>query len=86
MPILFDSDDDTLNFMFSRINGIVFPGGGVDLFTNTTPMKYTTYTNTVKKLLDLAFDANKKGDFFPVWVLIILFIIIIVIIKIIKII
>jgi hypothetical protein len=31
VPILFDSDEQTLRQMFQKINGLFIPGGGADL-------------------------------------------------------
>jgi len=62
VPIRYTLPPNELQELFSSINGIVLPGGGVD-FSNQS----TDYVVTLKSLYQLAISANANGDFFPVW-------------------
>jgi len=62
VPIHYDTPLSELTALFGRINGLLFPGGGMDLADLDG-----TYMTTVKHLWDLAASANKAGDYFPVW-------------------
>lgn len=46
--------------IFSYINGILLPGGGVDLISSG-------YAKAAKIFYDLALKANDNGDYFPIW-------------------
>ncbi|CAM1295432.1 GGH (predicted) [Pycnogonum litorale] len=48
--------------MFSRINGALFTGGWVSI----EPAE-SMYARSGKYIFDLAVDANKIGDVFPIW-------------------
>eukprot|EP00243_Klebsormidium_subtile_P003003 TRINITY_DN16135_c0_g1_i1.p1 TRINITY_DN16135_c0_g1~~TRINITY_DN16135_c0_g1_i1.p1 ORF type:complete len:367 (+),score=79.77 TRINITY_DN16135_c0_g1_i1:303-1403(+) len=60
VPIMYDASDEELERVFKSINGLLIPGGGADLHLNTTIM------HAVSKLLQLALEANDRGDYFPV--------------------
>lgn len=53
---------DSLTDSFGKINGLLFPGGGMDLQDFKTP-----YMQSVLHLWNLALKANQAGDYFPVW-------------------
>jgi len=59
--IPYNSDQKTLDLLFTSVNGILFTGGGLTLYANTT------YYTTALYLFNKAVDANTKGDYFPVW-------------------
>lgn len=67
VPIIWNWDNQTLTTIFGKINGLLFPGGDTSFFTNTNPDHYTQFLQTIDLLLNLAIDANEKGDYFPVW-------------------
>ena len=46
--------------IFNSVNGVLFPGGGVSLFKST-------YFKNANRVYNLAMEANKRGDFFPIW-------------------
>jgi gamma-glutamyl hydrolase len=60
VPILYDSPESELLTLFNQINGILFPGGATDIGLNSPLYKTAQY------LLNLAIQANKKGDYFPI--------------------
>ena len=57
--IPYNANTTTLDALFASINGILFTGGGVPLFFNTT------YLSTAQYLFDKVLAANKAGDYFP---------------------
>lgn len=68
VPILYDEDEKTLRHLFESVNGLLFPGGDASLWQNeTTMIGKSKLTQTIQKLLGWAIEANKKGDYFPVW-------------------
>ncbi|KAJ6244881.1 protease family c26 gamma-glutamyl hydrolase [Anaeramoeba flamelloides] len=59
-PIKYDSTETEILDILSHVNGVLFPGGGVDL--NEDPFKATIetiYNEVIKK--------NKEGTYFPLW-------------------
>lgn len=63
LPILLNQDDSYYEKVFEQTNGLLFPGGDNLLDPNkNTPMMFAA-----KKLYKLAFDANNKGNFYPIW-------------------
>ena len=63
IPILYNYDKPTLKKIFSKINGILFPGGGSPLKENGN---LTLLTENGQYLMKLAIEANLKGDYFPI--------------------
>lgn len=61
IPIFYDTDHATLDDQFSKINGILFPGGGADL------SKGSIFSSNAEYLLNKAITANRNGDYFPIW-------------------
>ena len=55
IPIPYDADETLIREIFSQINGILLPGGGVEL------------PSSVKSIWKLALESNQNGEFFPVW-------------------
>lgn len=62
VPIHYDAPVEVLRELFGKINGIIFPGGGVSIFN--TPDN--TYRQTAELLYNMAVKANDNGDVFPI--------------------
>ncbi|XP_054250668.1 gamma-glutamyl hydrolase [Indicator indicator] len=60
VPIRLKLSDEEYDRIFHSINGVLFPGGGVDL-------KTSEYSRVAKIFYHKALEANDKGDYFPVW-------------------
>ncbi|XP_068094478.1 gamma-glutamyl hydrolase [Hyperolius riggenbachi] len=60
IPIRINLTDEDYVKLFKAINGILLPGGAVDL-------KSSRYARISKIFYDLAIAANDKGDYFPIW-------------------
>ncbi|XP_074997875.1 gamma-glutamyl hydrolase isoform X3 [Calonectris borealis] len=60
MPFILNLSDEEYDKIFHSINGVLFPGGGVDL-------KTSEYSRVAKIFYRKALEANDKGDYFPVW-------------------
>jgi len=60
VPIFHNSTTAQLQKLFSSINGVMFPGGGATLTSDTDIYKSGSY------LLQLAVQANQAGDYFPI--------------------
>jgi len=60
VPILIDQSDEYYVKMFNSINGLLLPGGAVDLVDSG-------YARAGAKFYQLAIAANDDGDHFPIW-------------------
>ncbi|XP_006019197.2 gamma-glutamyl hydrolase isoform X1 [Alligator sinensis] len=60
MPIRLNCSDEEYDRIFQSINGVLFPGGGVNL-------KTSQYSSIARIFYNKALEANDKGDYFPVW-------------------
>nr|XP_005288158.1 gamma-glutamyl hydrolase-like isoform X2 [Chrysemys picta bellii] len=60
VPIRLNRSEEEYDKIFQSINGVLFPGGGVDL-------KTSEYSRTARIFYNKALKANDKGDYFPVW-------------------
>ncbi|XP_069587504.1 gamma-glutamyl hydrolase [Ranitomeya imitator] len=60
IPIRINLAEEEYVKIFTAINGVLLPGGGVDL-------KDSGYARAAKIFYDLALAANDKGDYFPIW-------------------
>ncbi|XP_068860950.1 gamma-glutamyl hydrolase [Aphelocoma coerulescens] len=60
VPIRLNLTDEEYDKIFHSINGVLFPGGGVDLRTSE-------YSRVAKIFYHKALEANDKGDYFPIW-------------------
>ncbi|XP_060730192.1 gamma-glutamyl hydrolase [Tachysurus vachellii] len=60
VPVMINKTEEEYTKLFKSINGILFPGGGVSIFSSG----YATAAGIFYKL---ALEANSKGDYFPVW-------------------
>lgn len=63
MPIMLNRDDHYYEQVFKQTNGLLLPGGDNLL----DPNKATPLMQAARKLYRLAVDANKRGDFYPIW-------------------
>jgi len=59
--IPFDAPEAELRSIFRSINGVLFPGGGLNLTADQPFFKVS------KLFYELALEANLKGDYFPLW-------------------
>ena len=70
VPIPYDASYDNLTYFFNSVNGILMVGGGSNLYidnsTNNTRLQ-SNYTQAVNFIVNLAMEANDKGDYFPIW-------------------
>ncbi|KAG8442004.1 hypothetical protein GDO86_010973 [Hymenochirus boettgeri] len=60
IPILLNLQDEEYVKIFNSINGILIPGGDVDLVKSQ-------YARVAKIFYNLALVANENGDYFPIW-------------------
>ncbi|KAG7524534.1 gamma-glutamyl hydrolase-like [Solea senegalensis] len=60
VPIKIHQTVEEYKRLFNSINGVYFPGGCVNCTSSA-------YARSAKIFYDLAIEANKKGDYFPVW-------------------
>ncbi|XP_008290933.1 gamma-glutamyl hydrolase [Stegastes partitus] len=60
VPVLIDQTPEEYRALFQSINGILYPGGGVSIISSG-------YERAAKIFYELAIQANKRGDYFPVW-------------------
>ncbi|KAL8182083.1 UNVERIFIED_CONTAM: hypothetical protein K2H54_042647 [Gekko kuhli] len=60
VPIRLNRSDEEYNKIFHSINGILYPGGGVDLRTSE-------FSRVAKIFYEKALEANERGDYFPIW-------------------
>eukprot|EP01027_Heterolobosea_sp_BB2_P024030 GEZU01036161.1.p2 GENE.GEZU01036161.1~~GEZU01036161.1.p2 ORF type:complete len:323 (+),score=115.49 GEZU01036161.1:34-1002(+) len=61
VPIPYNSTKEDLIYYFNSLNGILFPGGGADLVPSNP------FYTAEEFLFNLAVQANKAGDYFPIW-------------------
>eukprot|EP01016_Furgasonia_blochmanni_P035970 TRINITY_DN4048_c0_g2_i1.p1 TRINITY_DN4048_c0_g2~~TRINITY_DN4048_c0_g2_i1.p1 ORF type:complete len:394 (-),score=112.03 TRINITY_DN4048_c0_g2_i1:115-1296(-) len=64
VPILYDTPRDELVKLLSQINGVIFPGGGADLWINGTA---TPLSETGEFIVRYAIQANANGTYYPIW-------------------
>eukprot|EP01133_Synstelium_polycarpum_P013238 gene13238-15556_t len=60
-PIFYDIEAEDLKTLLSQINGVLLPGGGVDL--NTQP----AYYETLQLIWEYIITANDNADPMPLW-------------------
>ncbi|XP_035269699.1 gamma-glutamyl hydrolase [Anguilla anguilla] len=60
VPVKVKQSRDEYKRLFNSINGVLFPGGGVNLTSSG-------YAKVAKTFYELAIKANNKGDYFPIW-------------------
>ncbi|XP_033725631.1 gamma-glutamyl hydrolase-like [Pecten maximus] len=59
-PIRINEPDGYYEELFRRINGVLLPGGSIDIITSY-------HAKAAKKLYQMALKANDQGDYFPIW-------------------
>ncbi|CAG9313950.1 unnamed protein product [Blepharisma stoltei] len=68
VPLRVDQSFEELNFLFSRLNGILFTGGGANVWTNDSIPTWTPdYTEKACYLYRLVKEANDNGNYYPLW-------------------
>ncbi|XP_055327833.1 gamma-glutamyl hydrolase-like isoform X2 [Paramacrobiotus metropolitanus] len=60
VPVLLSQPPEYYTALMSKINGVLFPGGGVSLTDSG-------YAQTGKLLYAMAKEMNDKGNYFPIW-------------------
>lgn len=60
VPIFVKKGQAYYDHIFSSINGVLFPGGGVNILTSE-------YAKAAQILYRSAIKANQNGDYFPLW-------------------
>ncbi|XP_045214855.2 gamma-glutamyl hydrolase-like isoform X2 [Mercenaria mercenaria] len=60
VPVFVKREPDYYDHIFKSINGVLFPGGGVDLINSE-------YAKAAKILYTAALKATAAGDYFPMW-------------------
>ncbi|KAK1173881.1 gamma-glutamyl hydrolase isoform X1 [Acipenser oxyrinchus oxyrinchus] len=60
VPIRISQSEEEYEKLFNSLNGVLFPGGGVNLTSSG-------YAKAASVFYRLALKANDQGDFFPVW-------------------
>ncbi|XP_012503370.1 PREDICTED: gamma-glutamyl hydrolase [Propithecus coquereli] len=60
VPVRLDLTNNEYETLFKSINGVLFPGGSVDL-------KRSDYARVAKIFYKLAIQSFDDGDYFPVW-------------------
>ncbi|KAJ4925097.1 hypothetical protein JOQ06_017835 [Pogonophryne albipinna] len=60
VPIMVNREAEEYKRLFNSINGILLPGGAANITSSG-------YQRASKIFYELAIEANKRGDYFPVW-------------------
>ncbi|XP_069552650.1 gamma-glutamyl hydrolase [Brachyistius frenatus] len=60
VPIMVNQTLEEYQTLFKSINGVLYPGGGASITSSG-------YQRAAEIFYDLAIQANKRGDYFPVW-------------------
>ncbi|XP_063768491.1 gamma-glutamyl hydrolase-like isoform X2 [Eleginops maclovinus] len=60
VPIMVNQTAEQYARLFNSINGVLFPGGSASITSSG-------YQRSAKIFYELAIEANKRGDYFPVW-------------------
>ncbi|XP_041924364.1 gamma-glutamyl hydrolase-like isoform X4 [Alosa sapidissima] len=60
VPVMINQTEEEYIQLFKSINGILFPGGGVNLVSSG-------YAKAASIFYKLAIEAASQGDYFPVW-------------------
>jgi len=60
VPVTTTMSSQEVEDIFNSVNGVLFPGGGASIFDSK-------YADNARRFVTLATEANKRGDFFPVW-------------------
>ncbi|XP_075936775.1 gamma-glutamyl hydrolase isoform X2 [Anarhichas minor] len=60
VPVMINQTLEEYKKLFNSINGILYPGGSASITSSG-------YQRAAKLFYELAIEANKRGDYFPVW-------------------
>nr|XP_057916392.1 gamma-glutamyl hydrolase-like [Doryrhamphus excisus] len=60
VPIMINQTDEEYRRLFNSINGVLYPGGAASIFSSG-------YQRSAKFFYEMAIEANKRGDYFPIW-------------------
>ena len=60
VPVPSHLSQDKVEEIFNGVNGVLFPGGGID-------WSVSGYFKHAKYFFNRAIEANQNGDFFPIW-------------------
>ncbi|XP_028289732.1 gamma-glutamyl hydrolase [Gouania willdenowi] len=60
VPVMINKTPEEYKTLFNSINGILYPGGSANIFSSG-------YEKAARIFYELAIEAKKKGDHFPVW-------------------
>ncbi|XP_020778442.1 gamma-glutamyl hydrolase-like [Boleophthalmus pectinirostris] len=60
VPVMINQTEEEYKELFNSINGLLLPGGGVSIVTSG-------YARAAKIFYNFAIEANKRGDYFPIW-------------------
>lgn len=60
VPVMINRTLEEYKTLFNSINGILYPGGAASIFSSG-------YQRAAEIFYELAIEANKQGDYFPVW-------------------
>lgn len=60
VPVIRTMSKEDVEEIFNSVNGVLFPGGGATMFASP-------YFTNAERFYNLAVEANKRGDFFPIW-------------------
>uniref|UniRef100_G3N5Z5 folate gamma-glutamyl hydrolase n=1 Tax=Gasterosteus aculeatus aculeatus TaxID=481459 RepID=G3N5Z5_GASAC len=60
VPVMINQTPQEYEALFASINGILYPGGSANILSSG-------YQRAAKIFYELALEANKRGDYFPVW-------------------
>lgn len=60
VPVLPSMTKETVEMIFSSVNGVFFPGGSIKWLTSD-------YYHHASIFFNKAIEANKRGDYFPIW-------------------
>lgn len=69
-PISYKWDAATISKYITKLNGVLFTGGGTELLLfddHSVPIGLTEYSKGGRRILDAAIELNKNGVHFPVW-------------------
>ncbi|KAM8731594.1 gamma-glutamyl hydrolase [Acanthopagrus schlegelii] len=60
VPVMINQTPEEYKRLFNSINGILYPGGSANITSSG-------YERSARIFYELAIEANKKGDYFPIW-------------------
>ena len=68
VPIRYDLPVDELRNYFNQVNGMLFPGGCIDLVTQPGSKHFTQYTQTQKLFMEWSMESfDTLNDYFPIY-------------------